>query len=97
MLHQKKIVVVLPAYNAAETLERTYREIPFDLVDDVVLVDDVATTGKAIIEAKEALEKEGVICETAMVIVDRCEGAKENLKSLGLNLEAIFTIRDFGL
>ena len=65
--------------------------------DRVVLVDDVATTGKAIIEAKEALEKEGVICETAMVIVDRCEGAKENLKNLGLNLEAIFTIRDFGL
>jgi glycosyltransferase involved in cell wall biosynthesis len=40
MLHNKKIVVVLPAYNAARTLERTYREIPFDIVDDVVLVDD---------------------------------------------------------
>ena len=35
-----KIVVVLPAYNAARTLERTYREIPVDIVDDVVLVDD---------------------------------------------------------
>ncbi|MFM2385323.1 MAG: hypothetical protein RL660_80 [Bacteroidota bacterium] len=40
MLHNKKVVVVLPAYNAARTLERTYREIPFDIVDDVVLVDD---------------------------------------------------------
>lgn len=30
----------MPAYRAAQTLERTYREIPFDLVDDVVLVDD---------------------------------------------------------
>jgi glycosyltransferase involved in cell wall biosynthesis len=40
MLHNKKIVVVLPAYNAARTLERTYNEIPFDIVDDVVLVDD---------------------------------------------------------
>lgn len=40
MLNGKKIVVVLPAYNAALTLERTYNEIPFDLVDDVVLVDD---------------------------------------------------------
>lgn len=40
MLFNKKIVVVLPAYNAAKTLERTYREIPFDIVDDVVLVDD---------------------------------------------------------
>jgi glycosyltransferase involved in cell wall biosynthesis len=40
MLNNKKIVVVLPAYNAALTLERTYKEIPFDIVDDVVLVDD---------------------------------------------------------
>ena len=40
MLNGKKIVIVLPAYNAARTLERTYKEIPFDIVDDVVLVDD---------------------------------------------------------
>lgn len=42
MLNNKKIVVVLPAYNAAKTLEMTYQEIPFDIVDDVVLVDDVS-------------------------------------------------------
>lgn len=42
MLNGKKIVVVLPAYNAAETLEMTYREIPFEFVDDVVLVDDAS-------------------------------------------------------
>jgi glycosyltransferase involved in cell wall biosynthesis len=40
MLNGKKIVVVLPAYKAALTLERTYKEIPFDVIDDVVLVDD---------------------------------------------------------
>ena len=40
MLNNKKIVVVLPAYNAAQTLEKTYAEIPMDIVDDVVLVDD---------------------------------------------------------
>ncbi|HXU65651.1 MAG TPA: glycosyltransferase family 2 protein [Polyangia bacterium] len=40
MLLGHKIVVVLPAYNAARTLERTYREIPADVVDEVVLVDD---------------------------------------------------------
>ena len=39
----KKIVVVLPAYNAALTLKKTYDEIPFDVVDDVVLVDDFST------------------------------------------------------
>ncbi len=40
MIKNKKVVVVLPAYNAALTLEKTYNEIPFDIVDDVVLVDD---------------------------------------------------------
>lgn len=40
MLKDKKIVVVMPAYNAALTLEKTYREIPFNIVDEVILVDD---------------------------------------------------------
>ncbi len=40
MLNNKKIVVVLPAYNAAKTLEITYNEIDFSIVDDVILVDD---------------------------------------------------------
>lgn len=62
-----------------------------------VLVDDVATTGKALIEAKEALDKEGIIADTAIVIVDRGEGAAENLLKAGLKLESIFTINDFGL
>jgi len=38
----KKLAVVLPAYNAAKTLEMTYAEIPFDIVDEVVLVDDAS-------------------------------------------------------
>ena len=38
MVKNKKIIVVLPAYNAANTLTKTYPEIPFDIVDDVVLV-----------------------------------------------------------
>lgn len=42
MIDQKKIVVVLPAYNASKTLEKTYREIPFDIVDEVILVDDLS-------------------------------------------------------
>jgi glycosyltransferase involved in cell wall biosynthesis len=40
MYNGKKIVVVLPAYNAALTLEKTYKEIPQNIVDDVILVDD---------------------------------------------------------
>jgi glycosyltransferase involved in cell wall biosynthesis len=37
-----KVVIVMPAYNAARTLERTYADIPHDLVDHVILVDDVS-------------------------------------------------------
>ncbi len=40
MINNKKIVVVLPAYNAALTLKKTYQEIPFEIVDEVILVDD---------------------------------------------------------
>lgn len=42
MINGKKVIVVLPAYNAAQTLEITYKEIPFDIVDEVVLVDDAS-------------------------------------------------------
>lgn len=40
MINNKTITVVLPAYNAAKTLEMTYKEIPFEIVDNVILVDD---------------------------------------------------------
>jgi glycosyltransferase involved in cell wall biosynthesis len=40
MYNGKKTIVVLPAYNAALTLEKTYKEIPLDIVDEVILVDD---------------------------------------------------------
>jgi len=40
MILGKKLVVVLPAYNASKTIEQTYNEIPFDIVDDIILVDD---------------------------------------------------------
>ena len=40
MIQSKKVVVIMPAYNAAKTLEKTYEEIPMDVVDDVILTDD---------------------------------------------------------
>jgi glycosyltransferase involved in cell wall biosynthesis len=43
MINEKSITVVLPAYNAAKTLQATYREIPFDIVDHVILVDDLSS------------------------------------------------------
>lgn len=43
MIKGKKLVIVLPAYNAALTLQKTYNEIPFDIVDEVILVDDCSS------------------------------------------------------
>ncbi len=45
MIENKKIVVVMPAYNAEKTLEQTYAEIPFDIVDEVILTDDHSKDG----------------------------------------------------
>jgi glycosyltransferase involved in cell wall biosynthesis len=47
MYKGKKVVVVLPAYNAALTLEKTYKEIPFDVVDEVILCDDASRDNTA--------------------------------------------------
>ncbi len=47
MLNHKKVVVVMPAYNAALTLNKTYKEIPFDIVDEVILVDDAGKDNTA--------------------------------------------------
>jgi glycosyltransferase involved in cell wall biosynthesis len=52
MYLHKKVVVVLPAYNAAQTLLKTYQEIPFDIVDEVILVDDASADETAVL-AKE--------------------------------------------
>ena len=43
MIFGKKIIVVMPAFNSARTLDRTYREIPREYIDDVILVDDAST------------------------------------------------------
>lgn len=42
MLNKKKVVIVLPAYKAEKTIEQTYSEIPFEIVDEVILVDDAS-------------------------------------------------------
>lgn len=63
----------------------------------VVLVDDVATTGKSLVEAKDALGKIGVEADEAIVIVDRDEGARENLAGAGIKLNSIFQIEDLGI
>lgn len=52
MYNEKKVIVVLPAYKAEKTLERTLKEIPVDLVDEIILCDD-ASPDNTVALAKE--------------------------------------------
>lgn len=65
--------------------------------DRVVLVDDVATSGKSLIEAKKVMDGIGVSVVKALVIVDRNEGGSQNLAACGVKLESIFTLADLGV
>lgn len=56
MLLGKRISVILPAYNAEETLEMTYNEIPHDIVDEVILVDDKSQDGTFALARKLNIE-----------------------------------------
>jgi glycosyltransferase involved in cell wall biosynthesis len=55
MVNGKKIVVVMPAYNAALTLHKTYSELPFEIVDEVILVDDDSSDSTADLARKMGL------------------------------------------
>jgi len=74
MYKNKKVVVVLPAYNAAQTLRKTYNEIPFDLVDEVILCDD-ASKDHTVSVAKEIGIKH-------IIIHEKNKGYGGNQKSL---------------
>ncbi len=83
MINNKKIIIVLPAYNAEKTLPQTYAEIPFDIVDDVILVDDNSIDNT--IEAAKRLNIKHIIKH------DRNKGYGGNQKSCynkALELEA---------
>lgn len=61
----------------------------------ILVVDDVVTTGGSTIKAINAIRQAGGKIVKAIALVDRKEGAKENLAALGVELESIFTIEDF--
>lgn len=73
MIKGKKVTVVLPAYNAALTLEKTYNEIPFEIVDEVILVDDKSSDNTA-----ELGKKLGI---NHIIVHDQNKGYGGNQKS----------------
>ncbi|MEX2219009.1 MAG: orotate phosphoribosyltransferase [Phycisphaerales bacterium] len=63
----------------------------------VVIVEDVATTGGAALEAAEALRGAGAEVVAIIATIDRQEGARENVERAGIAFEALFTKRELGI
>lgn len=77
-------------YGTSQLIEGNLKE-----GDSIIIVEDVTTTGNSLIKAIKALEENGGIIKKAFVIVDRNEGALENLKKEGIHLEPLLSITDF--
>lgn len=77
-------------YGTSQLIEGNLKE-----GDSIIVVEDVTTTGNSLIKAIKALEENGGIIKKAFVIVDRDEGALENLKKEGIQLEPLLSITDF--
>jgi orotate phosphoribosyltransferase len=74
-----------------------YVEGPVQPNDEVVIVEDVVTTGGSSLEAIERVEKIGLRVRKVIAIVDRLEGGAEAFAARGYQLESLLTIRDFGI
>ena len=59
--------------------------------EEVVVLEDIATTGQSAVDAVEALREAGAVVERVLVVVDREEGAREHLADVGVELESLLT------
>lgn len=71
---------------------RRWIEGSFDKGDNAIVVEDVITTGDSTIKAIRAIEEEGGNIIKVICIVDRCQGGRENIQSLGYEVDPIFRI-----
>lgn len=65
--------------------------------DRVLLVEDIATTGGQVLEAAKTIADAGASVERIVAVIDRQEGARENIENAGFAFEAIFTSGDLGI
>ena len=65
--------------------------------DRVVIVEDVATTGGQVLEAAEIIIECGASVEAIIAVIDRCEGARENIEAAGYQFVSLFTTKDLGI
>jgi orotate phosphoribosyltransferase len=65
--------------------------------ETVVIIEDVLTTGGQVLEAVKSLESAGAKVAGILGVLDRQEGARENIESAGYKFEALFTTSDLGI
>lgn len=65
--------------------------------DRILIVEDIATTGGQVIEAAQILEEAGAKVEKIVAVIDRLEGAQENIEAAGFGFAALFTSADLGV
>ena len=65
--------------------------------DNVVIVEDIATTGGQVLEAAAIINESGATVGAIIAVIDRCEGARENIESAGYQFVSLFTAQDLGI
>jgi orotate phosphoribosyltransferase len=65
--------------------------------DTVMIVEDVLTTGGQVLEAAKTLQEAGAKIERIVAVIDRLEGARENIEKAGFEFESLFTSKDLGI
>ena len=67
---------------------------PVSKGDEVVIIDDVVTTGQTTIDAIVKAREAGLKVVKVIALVDRQEGGRENIENMGVTFESIFTKED---
>ncbi len=65
--------------------------------DRIILLEDIATTGGQALEAVAVIKDAGAVVEAVIAVIDRLEGARENIEKAGLVFESLFTKRELGI
>jgi len=79
-------------YGTAKQLEGR-----LDKGDRIVIVEDIATTGGQVLEAAKVLRELGAVVVKIVAVIDRQEGARENIEGAGFKFESLFTKADLGI
>jgi orotate phosphoribosyltransferase len=79
-------------YGTSKLLEGTLKP-----GERVLIVEDVLTTGGQVLEAAKTLEQGGAKIDRIVAVIDRMEGARQNIESAGYVFESLFTTKDLGV